>query len=134
MVLKNVLRRAPQGAPEAKRPKNEFEARLMVFLMYMRLKGAEVLRKLRLRCASGAPQGILIVVFDVFDFLCQFQAFHVFLSVFLMNLMMKLVSIIIFIIYIILYLVINTASALRLVSPREAKGKRLETRFRSFKP
>ncbi|MFS7910208.1 hypothetical protein Hanom_Chr02g00103541 [Helianthus anomalus] len=49
-------------------------ARLVVFLMYMRLREAEALRKLRLRCASG----ILIVVFNVFDFLCQFQAFHVF--------------------------------------------------------
>ncbi|KAF5816687.1 hypothetical protein HanXRQr2_Chr03g0137011 [Helianthus annuus] len=29
-------------------------------------------------CASGAPHGIFIVVFYVFDFLCQFQAFHVF--------------------------------------------------------
>ncbi|MFS7956392.1 hypothetical protein Hanom_Chr07g00654121 [Helianthus anomalus] len=42
----------------------------MVFLMYMRLRGAEALRKSRL--------GILIAVFYVFDFLCQFQAFHVF--------------------------------------------------------
>ncbi|MFS8012000.1 hypothetical protein Hanom_Chr14g01315591 [Helianthus anomalus] len=51
----------------------------MGFLLHIRLRGAEALRKAApqvcLRCASGAPHGIFIVVFD---FLCQFQAFHVF--------------------------------------------------------
>ncbi|MFS8013140.1 hypothetical protein Hanom_Chr14g01329351 [Helianthus anomalus] len=37
----------------------------------MRLRGAEAPRK-------AAPHGIFIVVFYIFDFLCQFQAFHVF--------------------------------------------------------
>ncbi|MFS7937738.1 hypothetical protein Hanom_Chr05g00431261 [Helianthus anomalus] len=44
----------------------------MGFLLFLRLRGAKALRK-------AAPQRILIVVFDVFDLLCQFQAFHVFL-------------------------------------------------------
>ncbi|MFS7924797.1 hypothetical protein Hanom_Chr03g00276891 [Helianthus anomalus] len=43
----------------------------MGFLLHMRLRGAEALRK-------AAPHGIFMVVFYVFDFLCQFQAFHVF--------------------------------------------------------
>ncbi|MFS7975147.1 hypothetical protein Hanom_Chr10g00877021 [Helianthus anomalus] len=43
----------------------------MGFLLYIRLKGAEALRK-------PVPQWILIGVLDVFDFLCQFQALHVF--------------------------------------------------------
>ncbi|KAJ0829690.1 hypothetical protein HanPSC8_Chr15g0646641 [Helianthus annuus] len=42
-----------QARLEAKRSKNESKARLMVFLMYMRLRGSEALRKLRLWCASG---------------------------------------------------------------------------------
>ncbi|MFS7947300.1 hypothetical protein Hanom_Chr06g00546661 [Helianthus anomalus] len=37
----------------------------------MRIRAAEALRK-------AAPHGIFIVVFVVFDFLCQFQAFNVF--------------------------------------------------------
>ncbi|MFS7897482.1 hypothetical protein Hanom_Chr12g01127331 [Helianthus anomalus] len=44
----------------------------------MRLKEAEALKRLRLRCASGAPQGFLIIVFYVFDFLCKFQTTYVF--------------------------------------------------------
>ncbi|MFS7904652.1 hypothetical protein Hanom_Chr01g00038641 [Helianthus anomalus] len=52
MVLKNALRRAPQGAPHG------------VFIIYAPQRGVR--------------RGILIVVFDVFDFLCQFQAFYVF--------------------------------------------------------
>ncbi|MFS7956603.1 hypothetical protein Hanom_Chr07g00656521 [Helianthus anomalus] len=82
MVLKNG-----RGVSlKAKRPKNDSEAHLMGFLLYVRLKGAEALKRL-------APQGFLMFLFDVFDFLCQFQAIYVFFMI----LMMNLVSIIIFI-------------------------------------
>ncbi|MFS7967156.1 hypothetical protein Hanom_Chr09g00782461 [Helianthus anomalus] len=45
-----------------------------VFTAYAPQKG----RGAKKSCASGAPHGIFMVIFDVFDFLCQFQAFHVF--------------------------------------------------------
>ncbi|MFS7957229.1 hypothetical protein Hanom_Chr07g00663901 [Helianthus anomalus] len=75
-------------------------------------------------------------VFDVFDFLCPFQAIYVFLCVFLM---MNLVSIIIFIRYIIFIFIFYFCLGLTpwfasRLTPPEVKGKRLKTRFHLFKP
>ncbi|MFS7954171.1 hypothetical protein Hanom_Chr07g00627161 [Helianthus anomalus] len=76
------------------------------------------------------------------NFCVNLKQFMSFLCVFLiifMNLMMNLVSIIIFIwytifIFILIFRLGLTPRFATRLTPPEAKGKRLKTRFRSFKP